>query len=104
MNPEPYDCTAPGCPGRILFPANARTRRPGPVDAEPVPDGNLELDWAAGTYQVLTGATLAVAREQGRPLHVSHYATCTDPPAFRAGLRYRTARPAGTARNGTPAP
>jgi|SRR3954469_11013667 hypothetical protein len=101
MNPEPYACTAPDCPGRILFPASVKTGKRGPVDADPVPLGNIELDWDAGTYHVLTGAALHGAQDAGALLYVSHYATCTDPAAFRAGLRYRTARPAGTTRPAT---
>jgi hypothetical protein len=83
---EPRRCTAPGCPGRILFPAHARTGRPAPVDAEPVTPGNIDLDQEAGTFRIVTGAELAAAHAEGRKLWISHFATCTDPAAFRQSM------------------
>jgi hypothetical protein len=62
MNPEPYACTAPDCPGRILFPASVKTGKRGPVDADPVPLGNIELDWDAGTYPALAARVTRPAR------------------------------------------
>jgi hypothetical protein len=57
-----------------------------PVDAEPAPDGTLELlepiaPLAPERYRILTGFDLELAA--GRPLHRSHFATCPNAGAHR---------------------
>ena len=48
-----------------------------PIDAEPHPEGNVELhDGEPRLAVVLSGTSLAAARLEGRPLHRSHMATC----------------------------
>jgi hypothetical protein len=53
-----------------------------PVDADPHPDGNVELTPTADG-----GATARVVgkheRTGGLRLHRSHFASCTDPAAWR---------------------
>lgn len=47
-----------------------------PVDADPALDGNLRINLTDSTVQTLTGDDLALARMDGVPLHISHFATC----------------------------
>lgn len=64
------------CEAPILF-ARTVTGKLMPVDAVPVADGTLILDGATVRHATFSD------RDAGRPLYVSHFATCTEAPLFR---------------------
>lgn len=80
-------CTS--CHAKMFWARSASTDRPIPIDAEPAPDrGNVYLDDQ--------GRAVAFDRRDGvpqdalgRPLYVSHFATCPDAARHRkkAGAR-----------------
>jgi hypothetical protein len=76
-------CRRPGCDAVILMLNNNNTGRPGPVDADPAPDGNIAIDLVNGEYQVLTGDRLTEARDAGVELRLNHFYTCKNPPGRR---------------------
>lgn len=77
---SPATCYRPGCDARIYRLKHLRTGGRAPVDLEPHPDGNIVVDIAGGSYQVLAGDKLADARAAGAELHRNHWMTCLDPP------------------------
>jgi hypothetical protein len=76
-------CRRSGCDGVILMLNNNNTGRPGPVDADPAPNGNIAIDLVNGEYQVLSGDRLAEARAAGVELRLNHFYTCKNPPGGR---------------------
>ena len=76
------------CPARIIFAqANPTERNPypanNPLNALPVPAGNLRLDRKTMRYDVLTGEALEEARAAGEELYLSHFADCPAQKAMR---------------------
>jgi len=63
---------------------HATTTKPAPIDAEPVPGGNIRVGVAFEHYTVLTGQDLRDAQERGDELHKNHYVTCPQAAAWRA--------------------
>lgn len=91
------------CGGRITF-IPTRNQKRMPVDATSSEVGTVLLereDWAGlPVARVLTGAELELARADDVPLYRPHWATCTDPAAFRrrhpsAGPRPASRYPGG---------
>ena len=90
MRVDPNDrkaCRA--CHAEIIF-AQTNSTRGGqpvqmPVDAEPSPRGNVILSHQNGKYYagVVRRNQAAGMRDAGQELHLSHYATCTQPERFR---------------------
>lgn len=84
--PGPDDHRVPlACAARVIWTENTVTGRKMPVDAAPDSErGNVLLTSgnAAPLATVLTNAELA-ARPSRRGLHVSHFATCPQGPAWR---------------------
>jgi hypothetical protein len=76
-------CKRPGCDAVILMLNNNNTGRPGPVDADPSPEGNIAIDLVNGEYVVLTKDALAKARAAGAELRFNHFYTCKNPPGGR---------------------
>jgi hypothetical protein len=73
-------CRRVGCDAVILMLNNNNTGRPGPVDADPAPNGNIAIDLVNGEYQVLSGDRLAEARAASVELRLNHFYTCKNPP------------------------
>lgn len=57
--------------------------KPNPIDAHGTPDGNLVLNREAGLYRFATGNEKEMAREYGKKLYTSHFATCPNAGKFR---------------------
>ena len=68
------------CQAEILWLANLTTGRRAPIDAQPVPDGNIVV--RGGHYQVLAGQQRQDAIGRGVPLHTSHFVGCPQAPAW----------------------
>ena len=67
------------CDAAILWAVSAVTGKRMPLDADPVPDGNLLLD-AEGKIHVLTADAATVP---GVKRYVSHFATCPQADDWR---------------------
>lgn len=73
------------CGARIVFAVTEHGKRM-PVDELPAADGNVELEERAGGVllaRVLGKSAAAAARDAGRELYTSHFATCPDAVAYR---------------------
>lgn len=71
------------CRAPIRFVSMTGSRRAMPVNAEPNAElGSIEI-MADGLAQALTGEALWNARQAGRDLYVSHFATCPRASSFR---------------------
>jgi hypothetical protein len=66
--------TCKSCGADIIY-ATTMTGKTMPIDVEPSPKGNLVV--IDGFCRVANDA------DQGRPLYLSHFATCPDAPLFR---------------------
>lgn len=53
-----------------------RAARPNPIDVAPNEAGNLVLDISHGLYRFATPDELLLARDTGKRLYISHFATC----------------------------
>lgn len=74
------------CFAPVLWLEHATTGKSAPIDAAPVPEGNIEvLD--NGTYVVLAGDALAGARGLGSQLHLNHFVTCAQAAAWKGRRR-----------------
>jgi hypothetical protein len=71
------------CPAEIVWLRHATTGKRAPIDAQPDPNGNIEVDLEAGTYRIVSAAELGEARAIGLPLHLNHFATCPAAQEFR---------------------
>lgn len=59
------------CDAPIFWMVHPNTRKPMPIDAVPIPTGNIIINPLAGTYGLLKkGETTGAAR------YVSHFTTC----------------------------
>lgn len=58
------------CGAEVLFLKHAETGKVAPITTKPSPDGNVVVDYAAGTYRI------APKKERCGPLHLNHFANC----------------------------
>jgi hypothetical protein len=77
---EHAKCRSCGAP--MIWAVMASTKRRMPLDAEPHPDGTIEIQ-PDGTYGVLKGDVLAEARAAGAKLYRSHFASCKQSREWR---------------------
>jgi hypothetical protein len=70
------------CHAPIRWVTMRGTRKPNPLDAEPTPNGNVQI-LDDGTAWVLRKRDLVVAREAGEVLYTSHFGTCVDAKMWR---------------------
>lgn len=54
-----------------------------PIDAKGSPDGNLVISREDGLYRFATGNEKEIAKNTGKNLYMSHFATCPDRDKFR---------------------
>jgi hypothetical protein len=80
------------CRAPVMWLDNVTTGKRAPIDRDPVIDGNIDVDEAAGTYRVLTGTERDAAVARRAPMHKNHFATCAQAPAWKA----RAAKAAGS--------
>lgn len=75
-------CRSCGAP--IIW-ARTGDKRRMPVDADPVPDGNVQLDYRGGPvpYAIVWGPTHAWPA--GTPRYRPHFASCPDAALHRKG-------------------
>lgn len=75
------------CDAPMIWTVNQKTGNRMPIDAEAVPDGNVEVvDWDQETpvSKVLTKRELGAHSLYGMPVrYTSHHATCPKAEAFR---------------------
>jgi hypothetical protein len=77
---------------------SAATGKTAPIDANPEPGGNIQVDLRLGTYRVLTRAQReAVEAGMGDDavLRFNHFATCRNVTARRLARARRAAVPVG---------
>jgi hypothetical protein len=79
--------TCRSCQAPVQWLENVTTGKRAPIDAEPVIDGNVEIDEAAGTYRVVTGREQDQAVAERRPLHLNHFVTCPQSTAWKGRRR-----------------
>jgi hypothetical protein len=75
------------CGSAIIWTVTERGKRM-PVDAQPLDSGTVQLVGNAfgesvALSRVLSGDSLTAAREQGAPLHRSHFASCPEANVWR---------------------
>lgn len=70
------------CGERIFF-ALTSNGKVAPIDADPVPDGNITISQRAGKEFAIIGKTLGLFAER----YVPHFATCPHANLFRKGLK-----------------
>jgi hypothetical protein len=79
------------CRAPVMWLDNVKTGKRAPIDAEPVPHGNIVvLD--GGQYNTLATSERLEAAAEGVPLHLNHFVTCEQAPAWKA----RAAKAAGS--------
>lgn len=62
-----------------------------PIEARPHPDGNLVIDRAQGLYRIATDEEKRIAKETGKNLYISHFATCKFAKSFSKKERAKNA-------------
>ena len=77
-------CSSRNCRASVLRLNNVNTGKPAPIDAAPVPDGNVRVLLPTAQYDVLAGGRLTAARADGEALHKNHWATCKDRERWEA--------------------
>lgn len=85
-------CSADGCDAEIIWCRNTSTGRAMPVDADPHPQGNIQIhaphsDRSMPSMSVQNPRRAAVARMAGTKFHLSHFKTCPAAADFRKGGR-----------------
>lgn len=76
-------CTS--CNAKIIWADTVKGRRI-PLDAQPVDDGNMTLDYSRGhDYPPLARVVSAQAPPRTMILYKSHFATCPNAAAHRRG-------------------
>lgn len=82
------------CSAEVLWLRSVATGRPAPIDAFPDPDGNIAVDVAAGTYDVVGRTPRPVPTltdpEPAEPpvvLHLNHWVTCRNATRRKAAKR-----------------
>lgn len=73
-------CSA--CGAAIVWANHSVTGKPNPIDAEPSPEGNIELNADGKIYRIVPKAQRAA--HAGR-LRKSHFVTCPEAASFRGG-------------------
>jgi hypothetical protein len=73
-------CRSCGAP--VIWVTMIETRKAMPLDAEPVPNGNIVVDWRHHAGAVLTAEELAGPDELGRRYR-SHFASCPQASEWR---------------------
>lgn len=72
------------CNAEILWLSHHETENVNPIDAEGTPDGNLVIDREREIYRAATGNEKEMAKNNGKKLYVSHFATCKFAEEFRS--------------------
>lgn len=82
MSRKPRHCRSCGAP--IWWAAMESSGRPAPIDAEPVPHGNILLSVRRGSGELVARVIKSDERvEPGRNRYVSHFSTCTNASKHR---------------------
>ncbi|MDQ6910593.1 MAG: hypothetical protein M3Z84_07410 [Actinomycetota bacterium] len=68
----------------VIILEHERTHRKAPIETSLSDRGNIEVDLLEGTYRVVSGAALELARASRRELRLNHFATCPNAPAWRS--------------------
>jgi hypothetical protein len=86
-----FGTAAVPCGAHVYWLRHETTGRMAPVDVEPDPagKGNIRIDPQAGTYAVVAGEALLLARYGGEALRLNHWVTC---PAAQAKKHARNDR------------
>lgn len=74
------ECRTPSCRARIIW-AKTERMQAMPVEADPAPDGTLELWWDFNEVRVRN--LRSVRQRFGKTLHRSHFATCPEADKWR---------------------
>lgn len=77
--PETVACKACGKPMRFV--RMGASGRLNPLDADPVPEGNIRVEDGQGL--IVSKADREAGKYLGVPLYKSHFATCPKGPTFR---------------------
>lgn len=102
LTPADVQGTCRWCGARVLWLRNTTTGKVAPIDAAPVPGGNVSVDLADCRYQVhgpleqLQLDPTADAPDARPTLHLNHYATCSNLTRRRLAREGRR-RPPGDA-------
>lgn len=72
------------CGAQVLWLTSTSTAKPAPIDPAPTPDGNIEINMAAGTYSVVGAFT--------RPVPTLEDPDPPDPPVTRRLNHWATCR------------
>lgn len=75
------------CEASVLWLEHKTTGKRAPIDRDPVPDGNIMVDLAGGTYRILTGDARQEAIDTGYELHLNHFITCPQSAAWKGRRR-----------------
>lgn len=82
------------CRAPVIWLEHAKTGKPAPIDAEPVPDGNILVDPLNGAYRVLAERSQReLASAQGSNLYTNHFVTCPQASAWKRARDYDPTRP-----------
>lgn len=75
--------TCRSCGAEIRWALTVKNGKHIPIDAQPVPDGNIVIEYRNGGDEARPATD--ADRKLKRPLYKSHFATCTDAPEWRKG-------------------
>jgi hypothetical protein len=77
--------TCRSCGASVYWLKHHETGKLAPIDAEPVPDGNIVIE--GETYKILAKDLLALAEGFGDdiPRHKNHFATCPNAATHHKG-------------------
>lgn len=68
------------CKADILWLEHVVSRRKAPIDAQPVPNGNILIDEPLGTYSNITRSSVV---PPGAARYTNHFAICPDSQSFK---------------------
>lgn len=80
--PTSQPCASCGAP--IAWAVTAKTGRAIPLDADPVPGGNVRVVTQDGR---LVATVVGLGQHHDGPLYLAHFATCTNPTTHRRKRR-----------------
>lgn len=87
-------CNSDRCGDEVLWLENDHTHRRAPIQAVPLPDGNITVDTRNDTYHVLTKAEMRPSLFDTEPtvVHWPHFALCRDVATYirRCGSCHQT--------------